>query len=63
MNDILMFGTNVPPVVYIPALYLLWVAGFLLLKKLFYRKIQDLAKFTTSDIDDIFLDALNKPYE
>lgn len=61
MKDIVIFGMSVQPAVYIPALYVIWVAGFILLKKLFYRKIQDLAKFTTSDIDDIFLDALSKP--
>jgi small-conductance mechanosensitive channel len=61
MNDFVVFGASIPAVVYIPVLYLFWAAFFLLLKKLFYRKIQDLAKVTTSDIDDIFLDALNRP--
>lgn len=61
MKDIVFFGMTLPPVIYIPVLYCIWVGGLVILKKLFYRKIQDLAKFTTSDIDDIFLEALNRP--
>lgn len=60
-QNITISGISIPSFAYIPALYVLWVCFFVLLKKIFYKKIQALAKFTASDVDDIFLAALDKP--
>ncbi len=61
MEDKIILGMTLKPVVYVPALYFILVGFLLILKKLFYRKIRNLAKYTASDIDDIFREALEKP--
>ncbi len=61
MEDLIIFGYRIPAWIYAPVIYFLWVSVFLLVKKLYYGKLQKFAEKTRSKIDDILLDALNLP--
>ncbi|MDD3088553.1 MAG: hypothetical protein PHT95_01220 [Candidatus Omnitrophica bacterium] len=61
MNDLTFGKITVHASVYLPVLYAVWVNILLLLKRLFYRKIRKMAEHTRTDLDDIFLDSLEKP--
>ncbi|MFH1395096.1 MAG: mechanosensitive ion channel family protein [Candidatus Omnitrophota bacterium] len=61
MKEIEIFGIAITPAIYIPILYFLWVTCFVILKKVFFRKIHNLASKTKTKIDDIFVEALDFP--
>lgn len=61
MRNINIFGFEASAAIVVPVLYFFWVTVLLVLKKMFYRKIQKLAEQTKTKIDDIFLEALDTP--
>jgi small-conductance mechanosensitive channel len=52
---------QIPPSVYIPLLYLVWVTVLLLVKKVLYANIRKVARKTRSGVDDIMLRSLDLP--
>ncbi|OIO37867.1 MAG: mechanosensitive ion channel protein MscS [Candidatus Omnitrophica bacterium CG1_02_49_10] len=61
MQDIVIFGRNVPALIYAPVIYFIWVSLLLVLKKVIFSRIQKFAEKTTSKLDDILLGALDLP--
>ncbi len=61
MKKLVIFGFQIPPWLYIPLLYFLWVSILLLIKKVLYIRIKKFAEKTKTRIDDIFLSSLNLP--
>lgn len=61
MNDLYIFDLRIPPVVYVPAFYFLYVGILMIFKLMGYSKIKKLAEKTQTDLDDILLEALDIP--
>lgn len=61
MNNISIFGMEVSAWIYAPVIYFLWVSVFLVLKRVFFKRIKRIAGKTKTRLDDVFLYALNLP--
>lgn len=61
MKEISVFGFEIQPWLWAPVLYFLCISVFLLIKKVVYEKIRRIAERTRTQIDDIFLNALDLP--
>ncbi len=61
MENIDILGISVSAWIYAPVVYFVWVSSFLLIKKVFFIRIQRIAVKTRSKIDDVFLNALDIP--
>jgi len=61
MRDINLFGLTISAWIFAPIVYFLWVTIFLIAKRIVYRHILRFAKKTSSQIDDIILNALDVP--
>lgn len=61
MKNIALLGVNIPPAIYIPVLYFLWVSVLFILKRLVYGHVKRFAERTATKFDDIFLHALDLP--
>ncbi len=61
MRDITIFGLTIFAWLYAPAIYFIWVSVLLLIKKVFFSRIQKFAEKTRSKLDDILLTALDLP--
>ena len=44
MENLIIFGYRIPAWIYAPVIYFLWVSVFLLVKKLYYGKLQKFAE-------------------
>ncbi len=61
MKDITILGVTVSAWIYAPAVYFIWVSLLLLIKKIFFGRVQKFARKTRSKLDDILLGALDLP--
>src|SRR6185503_16839669 len=56
-----IFGTSVPNWVVIPVAYLIWVSGLLFIKGISFQMLRQVAKRTTSNLDDLVIQASDFP--
>ena len=61
MNDISFFNVEISAWLYAPVVYFIWVSTLLILKKIMFGRITKFAGKTKTQIDDVFLNALNLP--
>ncbi|MDD5291593.1 MAG: mechanosensitive ion channel family protein [Candidatus Omnitrophica bacterium] len=61
MGNIRLFNVEISIWLYAPVLYLIWVAVLFSIKKMFFYRIKEAAKKTKTQLDDVLLNALNKP--
>lgn len=61
MKEITLFNIAIPAFIYAPVVYFLWVSVLLLIKKIVFGKVRKFTSRTKSQLDDIFLGALNFP--
>lgn len=61
MTSLNIFGFTITGWILFFAMYVLWIVVFLFIKVIFYARIRRIAAKTKSNLDDIFLDALNRP--
>jgi len=61
MNELNLFGINIPVTIYIPIVYFLWVSIFIILKKIIFEKIRKLVEKTKTQIDDLIFKSLDMP--
>lgn len=61
MKNIIIGGVSISAWIYAPLVYFAWVSVLLLIKKVFYTRIQKLAKKTRIQLDTILLNALDFP--
>ncbi|MFQ5952456.1 MAG: mechanosensitive ion channel family protein [Candidatus Omnitrophota bacterium] len=61
MKTLTMFGLEIPPAIYIPVFYLIWVSVLLIMKKIVFSHVRKFADRTATKLDDIFLKALDLP--
>ncbi len=61
MKEITVFNLTIPAFIYGPVIYFLWISLLLFIKKTIFLRIERVAKKTSSNIDDILLEALNFP--
>ena len=61
MKDITLFNITISAWIYAPVIYLVWVSVLLIIKRVFYSRVEKFAARTRSKLDDILLDALNFP--
>ncbi|MBU2540507.1 MAG: mechanosensitive ion channel family protein [Candidatus Omnitrophica bacterium] len=61
MQDLSFFNIEISPWILAPVIYFIWVSLLLILKKIAYARMQQLAGRTASELDDVFLNALDFP--
>jgi small-conductance mechanosensitive channel len=61
MQSLTIFGVVVPPWLYLPFGYFLWVTVFLAVKKICFGSIRRIASKTKTNLDNIFLDSADFP--
>jgi len=61
MKDLIISGVKIPPALYIPVLYFLWVSVLLIIKKIFFGKIRKLTEKGPIKGSRVFIDALDLP--
>jgi len=61
MTELNIFGFTVSQWLSIPLVYLVWVTGFLVLKRIAFSAITRLAQKTKTELDDIFIKAADFP--
>ena len=61
MKDLVIFGIEIHPAIYVSVFYFLWVTVLLALKKLVFVRVRKFADKTATKFDDIFLNALDLP--
>lgn len=61
MRDIVLFGITIPPAIYAPVVYFVWVSILFIGKKIVFASIRKVVGKTKTQIDDILLNALDFP--
>lgn len=56
-----IYGFEVHPWIAIPLIYLFWVTGLMILKRILFSGIHAFAKNTKTRLDDVLIDALDMP--
>jgi small-conductance mechanosensitive channel len=61
MGTIELFGIEIQPWLWAPAVFLVWVSALLIIKKIIYVKVKAFADRTKTEIDNVLLDSLDLP--
>ena len=61
MTELNVLGMDVPPAIYIPVLYFIWVSVLLIIKRVVFGAIKRFAKKTALRFDDVLIHALDLP--
>ncbi len=62
MQEFNMLSLTISPWVYLPGIYLIWVAGFFVLKRIVFNYVRRLATRTQTKLDDILIGAADFPF-
>ncbi|MFH1776236.1 MAG: mechanosensitive ion channel family protein [Candidatus Omnitrophota bacterium] len=61
MKNLVLFGISVPAWIYAPVIYFVWVSGLFIVRRIVFNRIQRFAQRTHTQLDDIFIAALQFP--